>query len=55
MLKTQPQQFWPVSGDEMLLANHFRVLNIDCSAQNSPRELKLVLLELSGNEDSLYY
>jgi hypothetical protein len=48
MLKKQPQRFLPVSGDEMLLANHFRDLNIDCSAQNSPRELKLEPLKLSG-------
>jgi hypothetical protein len=32
----------------------FTSLNDDCSAQNKPRELKLVSLELSRNEDSEY-
>jgi hypothetical protein len=35
-------------------SDHFFHSNDDCSAQDRPRELKLVLLELSGNEDSEY-
>ncbi len=34
----------------------FSALTVNCSVHNKPRELKLVSLELSGNEDSeLFY
>ncbi len=32
----------------------FQALNGDCSALDSPRELKLMLIEQSDNEDSEY-
>jgi hypothetical protein len=41
----------PASDDVKPLANRFLVLKQPLLTQDSPNKLKLVLLELSGNED----
>jgi hypothetical protein len=50
--KKLSEQCLPVSGAKTILTNRFYIFKLRGSARNRPRELKLVSLEPSGNENS---